>query len=382
MEQESSGCASSQGATKNAGSPERAIATNSQMSLVSASPEGAHSKGHLDCPVCQALLEKMLSPTELGKLQFRVAAPIWLTSRQQQVGPRTLLDYRNWIRILERFFGDLTLDQIHPGHIERYQQERSEAAGPICINHELSVLCQMLKRAGLWAKIEHYYQPLRIPRSTRGRALEQGEEESLFRVASTRPRWKVAYCCMLITANTTAGPGEIRHLRMRDVVLTSDYPHLRIVEGTKNQHRIRDLPLNEAALWAVRELHKRAKELGSIEPDHFLIPHRAHPGYKEGKEPDPTKPAGSWRKAWENLRSAAGMESTRLYDLRHHAITRLLEEENISERTVIELAGHVSKQMLNRYSHIRMRTKKEAVDALNKKSMQRAPGPTLILVKR
>jgi hypothetical protein len=41
-----------------------------------------------------------------------------------------------------------------------------------------------------------------------------------------------------------------------------------------------------------------------------------------------------------------------------------LEDESISERTVTELAGHVSRQMLERYSHIRMSTKKAAVDAL------------------
>jgi len=62
-----------------------------------------------------------------------------------------------------------------------------------------------------------------------------------------------------------------------------------------------------------------------------------------------------------------------MYDLRHHAITGLLEDESVSERTVIELAGHVSRAMLERYSHIRMRTKREAVDALAKKSVHSVP---------
>jgi integrase len=81
------------------------------------------------------------------------------------------------------------------------------------------------------------------------------------------------------------------------------------------------------------------------------------------------------------LRKAAGMPNLRMYDLRHHAITRLLEDEDVSERTVIELAGHVSHAMLERYSHIRMRTKKEAVDALAKKTPQGSRA-ALILVKR
>lgn len=360
-------------------SPDTPIVRQRTISVVSDAP---HTTGHIDCSACAAHLNKMISPSELACLQFREAAPVWLFSRKGQVGPRTLTDYGNWIRILGRFFGELPLNRIHPGMLEAYQQERTAVAGPVCINHELGVLCQMLKRAGLWQPIEPHYQPLKIPRSTRGKALENFEEEKLFRIASTKPRWKVAYCCMLITANTTAGPGEIRQLRIRDVVLAAEYPHLRIVEGTKNEHRVRDLPLNDAALWAARELLKRARELGCVQPEHFLLPHRAHPLYMDGTLPDPNKPAGGWRKAWETLREAAGMESTRLYDLRHHAITRLLEDENVSERTVIEIAGHVSKQMLNRYSHIRMRTKKEAVDALNRKSTQRVTGPTLILMKK
>jgi len=88
-----------------------------------------------------------------------------------------------------------------------------------------------------------------------------------------------------------------------------------------------------------------------------------------------------FRKSREKLRAAAGPPELRMYDLRHHAITRLLEDEDVSGRTVIDLAGHVSRAMLERYSHIRMRTKREAVDALAKKSVQ-GNRPGLILVKR
>lgn len=342
-----------------------------------------HTTGHLNCPACGEIRDKMIAPAELARLQFRDAAQIWLKSREGTIGARTLKEYAYWITYLGKFFDQLKLEDIHPGHVESYQSERGKTVGPVPINHECSVLTQILKRAGLWHRIEPHYKPRSLPRPTAGRAMEPEEEKRLFETASRKPRWKVAYCCMLITTNTTAGPNEIRNLRMRNIALGGDYPHIRISEGTKNDYRIRDLPLNESAMWAVRELHKRAKELGAVEPHHYLLPHRAHAGYLDGKTSDPTRPASSWRTAWENLRAAAGLEkSIRLYDLRHHAITRLLENEDVSERTVIELAGHVSKQMLNRYSHIRMRTKKEAVDALTKKSVQGVGVPHLVLVKK
>jgi integrase len=307
----------------------------------------------------------MIAPKDMANLQFPQAAQVWLQSRTGQIGARTIRDYAGWIRILNKFFADLPLADIHIGHIQSYQQERSKKAGPICINHELNTLSQILARAGLWAPIAQHYRPLKIPKATIGRALEASEEERLWRLAASRPRWRLAYLCSLITANTTAGPGEIRNLRLRDVVLSKEFPHLQVTEGTKNEYRIRDLPLNASALYAVEQLLKRAKKKGAVLPEHYLLPHYA---VHKGENADPTRPMGSWKRAWERLREAAGMPHLRMYDLRHHAITRLLEDENVSERTVIELAGHVSKQMLNRYSHIRMKTKQDAVNALQRRS--------------
>jgi integrase len=67
------------------------------------------------------------------------------------------------------------------------------------------------------------------------------------------------------------------------------------------------------------------------------------------------------------------MPNLRMYDLRHHVITRLLEDESVSERTVIELAGHVSRKMLDTYSHIRMKSKLDGVLALERKAEKKPP---------
>jgi hypothetical protein len=56
----------------------------------------------------------------------------------------------------------------------------------------------------------------------------------------------------------------------------------------------------------------------------------------------------------------------RIYDFRHHAITRVLENPAISEQTAEALAGHISHKMKKRYSHIRIETKRAAVEALSK----------------
>jgi hypothetical protein len=49
--------------------------------------------------------------------------------------------------------------------------------------------------------------------------------------------------------------------------------------------------------------------------------------------------------------------------MRHHAITELAES-GASEQTVMSIAGHVSRKMLEHYSHIRVDAKRKALEAL------------------
>lgn len=53
--------------------------------------------------------------------------------------------------------------------------------------------------------------------------------------------------------------------------------------------------------------------------------------------------------AWRSLRKAAGLPAMRFHDFRHHAITELAESQ-ASDATIMAIAGHVSRQMLENYS--------------------------------
>ncbi len=71
-----------------------------------------------------------------------------------------------------------------------------------------------------------------------------------------------------------------------------------------------------------------------------------------------------WKKAWRTLTTKAGLKGLRFHDLRHHAITELAES-GASEQTILSIAGHVSRRMLERYSHIRMEAKRNALEAIS-----------------
>jgi integrase len=78
---------------------------------------------------------------------------------------------------------------------------------------------------------------------------------------------------------------------------------------------------------------------------------------------DSTRPMGSWRKAWLDAGKKAGIRY-RWHDLRHTFVSRLAENANVSGQTIRSLAGHVSRQMLERYSHIRSRQNRPRFVAL------------------
>ena len=130
----------------------------------------------------------------------------------------------------------------------------------------------------------------------------------------------------------------------------------------KNRFRVRIIPLNQTAWWAVEQLLDRAHKLGATSPEHYLIPKRL-----SGKKYDAAQPPSpwGWRTAWRKLTKEAGLEGLRPHDLRHHAITKLAESPEASEQTIMAIAGHVSREMLEHYSHVRQEAKRKAVESLD-----------------
>jgi hypothetical protein len=49
--------------------------------------------------------------------------------------------------------------------------------------------------------------------------------------------------------------------------------------------------------------------------------------------------------------------------LRHCAITKLAESD-ASDATIMAVAGHLSREMMEHYSHVRMAAKRRAVEAI------------------
>jgi len=78
---------------------------------------------------------------------------------------------------------------------------------------------------------------------------------------------------------------------------------------------------------------------------------------------DPTRHLKSWRSACRTLTKKAGLSGFWFHDLRHCAITQLAENR-ASESTIMSIAGHVGRRMLQRYSHVRKEAKRKLSKSL------------------
>lgn len=309
----------------------------------------------------------MLRTAVLTQRGFSDAAQAWLETRKPYISERTYRDYSHHIETLGKFFSEIRLPEIDADQIREYQRMRMVRAGASLINRECSVLGQMLQRIGCWAEIEPNYQPLALPKESPHKALSAAEEMRLYRVGPTNPKWEVAFYMFVIAMNTTYGEGEIRHLRLQDI----DWQNrrLRVIEGAKNEGRVRNNPCNDAAWDAVEHLAARAKRLGATEPYHYLLPFCVRTGTY-----DPTRPMITCRVAFKEMCAAADVRAS-FYDLRHSAITKLLEDSEISDETVEKLAGHVSSRMKKKYSHTRHEVLRAAVERIAPRSVKDSGNP-------
>lgn len=346
----------------------------------------------------RAAAEKLQSegklPGDLSKQKFEIALREVLDGRKPSLAENTIRLERERSGPLLRHFSGRRVSQIDAPAIRNYQQERAAAVSTRTINLEIKVLRHVLKEAKTWTAIAPDYK--RLPEDTRGpgKALEESEERLLLDTARSRPGWDAAFFAAMVAANTTMRGCELKGLRIADVNLVDREVSIQRSKG--NTAGVRRIPLNDGALWGFARLLERAQALGSTEPEHFLLPafnYRSKiPGHGTGY--DPMHHQKGWRTAWRGLtketarragreaagqalcagkglraaiaawkRAAAPFRGFRFHDLRHCAITKLAESD-ASDATIMAVAGHLSREMMEHYSHVRMAAKRRAVEAI------------------
>jgi integrase len=239
-------------------------------------------------------------------------------------------------------------EEVARGYVRTRQSERASGR---TINAELDELARAIGRTWrlLWPKLRKLEE-----RKDVGRALSREEETRLLETAIGSPS-RIIGPFVRIALLTGMRSGEILNLTWRQI----DF-EMRLLTVGRSKTAAgtgRVIPMSEA-LYAILSGHATwfVERFGELRPEWFLFPFGAN------DQLDPSKPATDVKHGWQTLRRRAGI-SCRLHDLRHSAATRMAEA-GVPESTMKAPLGHMSHAMLERYSHIRLSAKREAVEAM------------------
>jgi integrase len=343
----------------------------------------------------KAQLENRL-PSDLAKLPFERLLAQVKEDRKLHIAENTQRIEEERSGPLLKAFRGRRVCEIDNAAIRSYQKARVKQVGNRTVNLECKLLRLVMKAAKVWAYVADEFKPLPEDKTGPGRALEPEQERLLLDTARQKPEWDAAFLAALAASNTTMRGVELKGLRLENIDLADRQITIR---KSKNDTGKRNIPLNSAAVWAFARLLERAHALGCTEPDHYLFPSFRYRKTKttkaRGTGYDPEKPQKTWRTAWRSLRKetakragdyavqaamkdgapaeAAELErkkaeapfaGLRFHDLRHSAITKLAES-GASDQTIMSLAGHLDRKMLEHYSHIRNAAKRKAVDSIS-----------------
>jgi len=315
---------------------------------------------------------------------FAVAAEEWLIIKNLTLAASSQRIERDNLKHLRPHFERRLVTDIQAKDVSRYQKARlSEGASPKTINLEVGTLRAILRRHRVWAEIQQDVRMLPTLDDV-GHALTL-KEEAVLLAACLKSRCRCLYVVVMLALNTGMRYSEIRLLRWRQVDFAARM--LTVGKSKSPTGTGRSIPLNSRILSV---LEMWAARFPGRQPAHFVFASEKYGaagqtdtfGFTAGLviyDKDPTRPIGDWKEAWEKAKQRAGAilsgkgeeeESEplqcRFHDLRHTAVTRLLEA-GIPYPVVASIMGWSAAtaiRMSKRYGHIGNQALRAAADVL------------------
>lgn len=300
------------------------------------------------------------------KKWFEVSKPHWSESNVRIEGYN--------VAHLTPHFGKMLLSDITADDISRYQGARRKAlASPRTVNMEVGTLRAVLRKHRLWAQLQPDVRMLKA-RGEIGRSLTADERHRLL-VACKKSRSRSLYPAVQLSLHSGLRSGELKSLKWRQIDLLERTLTVGKSKTTGGDGRI--IPLSMTATKCLQEWRMPFPD---AQPGHYVFPSERYglageDGYAAGKvvpyDIKPDTPIGSWKTGWNVARKAAKV-SCRWHDMRHTFVSKMAEGQ-ASDATIMSLAGHLSRKMMERYSHTRNEAKREAISALDREYPQNPP---------
>jgi len=258
---------------------------------------------------------------------------------------------------LKRLFGGKMLVDFNEAAVIHYQNVRlSESAAPKSVNEEVGFLLRILGDPGDLLRIrlrKRKMLKLKV-RQTVGKAYTSAEKERMLEEAR-KARSPHIYLALTLALNAGMRDAEIKTLTWGQLDFTKKY--LAVGQSKTEAGEGRTIPLNSTLLEVFSEYADWYQEkFGKPRAEWYVFP------FGKPSPSDPTRPVTALKTAWNNVRMKAQVKG-RWHDNRHTLITDLAES-GAGDQTIMDIAGHVSKQMLKHYSHIRMEAKRRALESI------------------
>ncbi len=238
--------------------------------------------------------------------------------------------------------GNYSLAAITPDLVAKYRDERLESGkSNNTVRLELSLLSHLFTIAIKEWRVGLLYNPVSnirkpAPGKGRDRRLGKYEEVVLFQACDRHSNPMLGWIAR-IALYTGMRAGEIKSLTRKQVDLDKRTVHL--IE-TKNGSS-RTVPLTRQATEVFRAALNH-----SVRPLDTDLIFWGEPGRDGIRRPYEFRPA------WVRTLKKVGIEGLRFHDLRHEAVSRLVEA-GLGDQEVSAISGHKSMQMLKRYTHLR-----------------------------
>jgi integrase len=253
--------------------------------------------------------------------------------------------------------------EINADTTKDYQDSRlREKAAHKSINEEVGFLLRMLGTAGDAIRLELRRQKkLRLPvQEQPGKAFNVTDKDGMMAQAA-RSRSPLILPALTLALNAGMRDSEMRHCRWNQI----DFAKMILTVGDSKSPAGtgRTIPLNSEIMDAlVKHARWYVQRFGELRPEWFVFPRG------RGTKMDPSRPVRSLKTAWGNVLKRSNVTG-RWHDTRHTLITELAES-GAGDQTIMDIAGHVSRQMLARYSHIRTQAKRAALETVLERRKQ------------
>jgi integrase len=255
--------------------------------------------------------------------------------------------------ILSGIGPETLLANINTNCLATYRDARLRVVSPSTIQKEFALLSHLftIARREWGLPLENPVQEVSKPRirNNRTRFLSK-EEAQLLLDCAKRSKNKKLYPYLLVLMHTGMRPSEAAGLKWTDVDLEN-----RLVKLGVTKTDMRYVPLTETAESVLRSIQPTEVENNG----HVFLPQSSLRSASILNVP-----CLYFKKSFGTVRIKAGLEDVHLHDLRHTAASHLLMA-GVDLRTLAEILGHKTMQMVQRYTHLLNDHKLKAVDRIN-----------------